>query len=791
MVLDVMLPGKNGFLVCRELRDAGVDTPILMLTARDDDVDEIPVFDIGRATGQGALRVGGHSNYSGSLNQFLKGTIDEVRISRGVKPLARLLDRNGAVDCNDNGVLDRCDILNGTSADIDFNGVPDECEDCNGNKLPDGYEVDMGMADDCNGNRIPDECDIIEDDCDGDMIPDDCQLEEDDCNGNGIVDACDISEVTSTDCHFDGIPDDCQLSEPARYSYTDGFPEYGVRADSGTHYTWLNGFRVQNGGNRLEAIEISYVYIDRGTPATVYVWVDPTGDFNPEDAELLDAIPSVVDMPDLSEGWKRQVITLSEPVDLGIDGTVFFVGTSLPFSIANDDFPAALDISSPTYDGRSWHIATDGPLNPNDLTERNTEFGAIDEILFPGNWDLDAVTSRSIGDCNNDGLVDACQIESGELIDLDENGIPDSCEDCNGNGIVDSIDIEDGTSLDCQPDGIPDECQLIAGDCNGDGLPDTCAPDCDGDLVPDSCEIASGEAEDVDGNGVPDACEDCNSNGIPDGLDVPPNGDEPDCQGDGIPDTCQLGAADVEALGNNDGTAEGALTLGSVGWMTWLEELTVESGGEYLDGVEILIPSVPNGSIFTFFIGIDAGTGNPGELEILVLGDRPSIVSGEWFTADLPDTYIGPAGTDYYLGVLFYDDTPGWNRPIAYDTTVPMGRSWLGYNTINEIDPEQLEATSEVFGPLDSIIFSANYLLNAVVFDGTRSNDADGDGIPDDCTGGGCTGDIDGDQRIDGLDLTVLLGLWGTDDPIADFDGSGLVDGNDLTTLLGNWGACR
>ncbi len=35
VILDVMLPGMNGLDVCRELRDAGSATPILMLTARD------------------------------------------------------------------------------------------------------------------------------------------------------------------------------------------------------------------------------------------------------------------------------------------------------------------------------------------------------------------------------------------------------------------------------------------------------------------------------------------------------------------------------------------------------------------------------------------------------------------------------------------------------------------------------------------------------------------------------------------------------------------------------------
>src|SRR6476659_5681121 len=35
VILDVMLPGKDGLTLCRELRAAGADVPILMLTARD------------------------------------------------------------------------------------------------------------------------------------------------------------------------------------------------------------------------------------------------------------------------------------------------------------------------------------------------------------------------------------------------------------------------------------------------------------------------------------------------------------------------------------------------------------------------------------------------------------------------------------------------------------------------------------------------------------------------------------------------------------------------------------
>ncbi|NND75117.1 MAG: response regulator transcription factor [Ilumatobacter sp.] len=47
IVLDIMLPGKNGYEVCRELRAAGVATPILMLTAKDGDYDEAEGLDTG------------------------------------------------------------------------------------------------------------------------------------------------------------------------------------------------------------------------------------------------------------------------------------------------------------------------------------------------------------------------------------------------------------------------------------------------------------------------------------------------------------------------------------------------------------------------------------------------------------------------------------------------------------------------------------------------------------------------------------------------------------------------
>ncbi len=47
IVLDIMLPGRNGYRICSDLREAGNWTPILMLTAKDGDLDEAEALDTG------------------------------------------------------------------------------------------------------------------------------------------------------------------------------------------------------------------------------------------------------------------------------------------------------------------------------------------------------------------------------------------------------------------------------------------------------------------------------------------------------------------------------------------------------------------------------------------------------------------------------------------------------------------------------------------------------------------------------------------------------------------------
>ncbi|HOB22074.1 MAG TPA: response regulator, partial [Bacillota bacterium] len=47
IVLDIMLPKKDGYAVCRELRAMGLQMPILMLSAKGEEIDRVLGLEIG------------------------------------------------------------------------------------------------------------------------------------------------------------------------------------------------------------------------------------------------------------------------------------------------------------------------------------------------------------------------------------------------------------------------------------------------------------------------------------------------------------------------------------------------------------------------------------------------------------------------------------------------------------------------------------------------------------------------------------------------------------------------
>ena len=47
IILDIMLPGKDGIEICRQIRSAGIGTPILMLTAKSEEIDKVLGLEMG------------------------------------------------------------------------------------------------------------------------------------------------------------------------------------------------------------------------------------------------------------------------------------------------------------------------------------------------------------------------------------------------------------------------------------------------------------------------------------------------------------------------------------------------------------------------------------------------------------------------------------------------------------------------------------------------------------------------------------------------------------------------
>ena len=104
VLLDIMLPGINGLDVCRELRSKGFDAPIIMLTAKSEEVDRVVGLEIGaddyvtkpfsRRELLARIRVRLRRQPAGSSEQLARYRFDQIEIdfekccaSKNGKPL--------------------------------------------------------------------------------------------------------------------------------------------------------------------------------------------------------------------------------------------------------------------------------------------------------------------------------------------------------------------------------------------------------------------------------------------------------------------------------------------------------------------------------------------------------------------------------------------------------------------------------------------------------------------------------------------------------------------------------
>jgi two-component system OmpR family response regulator len=144
IVLDIMLPGMNGYVVCGTLREEGVWTPILMLTAKDGEFDEAEALDTGaddyvtkpfsfvvlvarlralirRGAGERpAVLVSGDLRFDPGARQATRGETTIELTAREMALLEFLLRRKGEV-------VSKTDILEHVW-DYDFEGDPNIVE---------------------------------------------------------------------------------------------------------------------------------------------------------------------------------------------------------------------------------------------------------------------------------------------------------------------------------------------------------------------------------------------------------------------------------------------------------------------------------------------------------------------------------------------------------------------------------------------------------------------------------------------------------------------------------------
>jgi DNA-binding response OmpR family regulator len=144
IVLDIMLPGVNGFKICSILREEKIWTPILMLTAKDGELDEAEALDLGAddyltkpfsyvvlvARLRALLRRGaperpsvleaGDLRFDPGSKQVLRGDTEVELTAREMALLEFLLRRKGEV-------VSKRDILEHVW-DYDFQGDPNIIE---------------------------------------------------------------------------------------------------------------------------------------------------------------------------------------------------------------------------------------------------------------------------------------------------------------------------------------------------------------------------------------------------------------------------------------------------------------------------------------------------------------------------------------------------------------------------------------------------------------------------------------------------------------------------------------
>ena len=92
---------------------------------------------------------------------------------------------------------------------------------------------------------------------------------------------------------------------------------------------------------------------------------------------------------------------------------------------------------------------------------------------------------------------------------------------------------------------------------------------------------------------------------------------------------------------------------------------------------------------------------------------------------------------------------------------------------------------------MDGIRAGSNWLLIGIDRSGSFTNLAPSATLHVSYTlGPPCDGDLNDDDIVDGGDISLVLGYWGSANPTYDINEDGIIDGADLAIVLGEWGLC-
>jgi len=163
--------------------------------------------------------------------------------------------------------------------------------------------------------------------------------------------------------------------------------------------------------------------------------------------------------------------------------------------------------------------------------------------------------------------------------------------------------------------------------------------------------------------------------------------------------------------------------------------------------------------------------------------------AGQAVVQDVTGDLLGSCGPDCELGSFTVDESgalllnlDGTIRSFVYDPNAQQGGRFM---PAAEIGKASLFEGLLVGKGFDVSRSFTNFDRRVHESEGWTRTIEENECDDEECT---VPGDINGDGRVDGEDLAILLGAWGTPDDSADLDGDGNVDGPDLAILLGQFG---